>query len=230
MLKDLESIFDLTQEELSAPAHHPKNLMLIWFFDEWLPACCGNDAFYGPTTRYYNRATKGFLVGSVRAQYVSAEDEAMGRIILENCEPKWKLIIPEKAKDSQWKLPPYKKDDKRTHKWHETKWSRSDSGAKQHGGWAREAVTRFQKQVKAVLDFRKADRKEGGYDSGQPKHFWYDHGLKLMREKHQITDLVYQVTRKRKAKNIIAPRKLDYKVELEVDDEFSVGSETSAGC
>ena len=154
-----------------------KKALLLWYFDEWLPAINGME-YYSIKIRTAQMAvSKVDLPNGTKAAAVPLKGEAFGLIMYENYYEKWKLIAPKRANNPNFKIPNYKKDDETTHKWHKTKWSDSSSG--KTTGWNPQVYEAFSGYIKHIKDVREADRKNG----------WttYKIALELMKVKHNVT-------------------------------------------
>ena len=178
-----------------------KKDILLWYFDSWLPACAGIE-HYSPTVRYYKRATHGTIVAppDTKVALVPIESEAFGRLILENCEGKWKHVVPKKAADPTWSMPKDNKKDPKVHKYHVTKWSDGNNGQVKIGGWKNEAIQKFGDHTKSIEEFRNEERDKKGGKS------FYAVGLKLMRDEHGISDEKYCGGKKRKRGVSLEPK------------------------
>ena len=224
-MEELQNIYSLPAE--NDPRYAEKKAMLLWYYDVWLVALAGLDMF-GDHERCYKRATKA---SSIRYNgnlipLVTIEAEAFGLLMLQNCYPKWQHIVPMKAKHgSNWAVPKLNKNTPETKKYHATLWSDPKAGKDQGGGWDPVAYESFKGHIQAVQKMRQLDKKN--------KHAIHEMCLKFVRAKHNVTDVEYvpKSSRKRKrAKNVnLAPMvNLDLEA-FEVEDDFSVGSETSSG-
>jgi hypothetical protein len=216
----------IPKEDDTAEVQAEKQAILGWYFDSWLPACAGIE-HYGPKVRYYHRATKGCpVLGGAKVAYVPIAAEALGLVIFENCEQKWKHIVPKKVKDPNWKVPTYNKSDKTTHKYHVTKWSDGSSGQVTCGGWKDEGVTKFGEHMKAIETFRAKDKKD--------KHKFYQFGLNLLRELHGVNDTKAPGLSGRKRKRPTLEKQAPKiptvnETFSEDEDDFSMHSEVSSG-
>ena len=125
-----------------------------WYWCEFLPAAaCATD--FPSEFRLYNLPVQPFGKNKIA---VTKECEAFGAIVVENCYPKWKHIIPEKVKDDRWKIPEFVKEDKTTHKWYDTRWSDGRNGQVKGQGWSNEAYEELNVAIKRVKNFRKQDK------------------------------------------------------------------------
>ena len=121
---------------------------------------------------------------------VSAKGEGMLRVIYTNCHPRWEIMAPEMANNTDWKCPPYNKEDFDTHKWWKTKWSDMHSGKVEGAGWKPGAFTALNQHVKAIVQLRKVDSKRGFQ--------LYNYCKKLVREKYGVKEKKATGKRKRK--------------------------------
>lgn len=121
--------------------------LFVWWYDIWLTACAGHQ-FWKTDIRHYSRIIdKVALADGQQIANVTPQSEGFGLLLMENCQFKWKAMLPHKAKDSKWKVPAYKKDDKSTHVYHNTAFSDSKSGQVKGGGWKPEAFQTFNDHV-----------------------------------------------------------------------------------
>ena len=100
------------------------------------------------------------------------------------------------------------------------------SGKDQGGGWDPQAYDSFKEHIKAVQEMRSLDKKNRHSSI-------HEMCLEFVRaKKHNVTDteFVPKASRKRKrgAKKVALAPVVNLK-DFEVEDDFSVGSETSSG-
>ncbi len=212
---------DLPEDEES-DEYKEKEKLRTWYFDFWLPACAGNQ-HYGPHRRCYYRATKAVKDGNPqhpKVAYVPIHSEALGLVMMMNCAPKWKHVIPKKAENPSWSVPAYSKSDKNTWKYNKTVWSDNKSGKVVAGGWKEGAIIEFNAQLEILKKFRAADRAN--------EHKFYNSGLELLRKKHGVTEeepAAVGKRRKRKA-GALEDRATPKFTEVdEIEDDFSVYSD-----
>ena len=221
-LQDLLTVCDLPAED--TPNYQEKVDILVWYFDHYLVAAAGNCA-YGKETRWYKHATKTIKVEGKNQSVVLWQAEAFGLLVFENCLEKWSHICPQKAKDPNWNVPKSNKKDARTLKYHATKWTDGKTGQQQGGGWKQGAYDQYAVYQKHIVAVRKKDR-ENQWAS-------YNLALELMRNKHGVTAAEAPVARKNKRKRQepgpLAPRGAHLELDDDVEDAYSVGSETSSG-
>ena len=218
--EDLDSVYDLPTDE-NDDNYNTKKAILVWYCDYFLPAAAGL-THYGPTVRYYQRATRGTTIQGFPIAHVPLESEAFALFLFENCLPKWAHIVPKKADEGlDWTIPKYNKDDKTTHKHHLTVWSDGRSGQVEHGGWKDGALEAYGNYMQKISDFRKEDKLND----------WKVHNLCLdfLREENDIVrlDASNKKKRLRNGKPVLAPIEA-YELP-EVEDTFSLGSEISSG-
>jgi len=193
-----------------------KKDLIIWYMDVYLPYAVGVEN-YGPTVRYWKLPINAMDVNGEKKPICSRQGEAMGLLVYHNCLPKWEHIVPEKAKDCDWKAPDYDKEDERTHKWHVTEWSDGKSGQVPGGGWKPDAYVEFNNYNKHVRKFRKDDKAN--------KWAKLKEGLRLIRAANEITSSKYTKKRNRSGKaKPAAPTYVDIE---EMSDDYSVHSECS---
>ena len=168
-----------------------KRLILTFYSDELVAACVG-DCQFPLKIRKFHAMTDTRLVDGKEKPRVSVKGEAMLRVIYTNCHCRWEKMAPEAAKDSEWKIPQYSKEDEDTHKWWKTKWSDMHSGKVEGAGWKPGAFTALNQHVKDILAFRKMDSKRGFQ--------MYNYCKKLVREKHNVTEKTATGKRKRNGK------------------------------
>ena len=172
----------------------------------------------GPTIRRFNMMVDVLMINNKKKPRVTVKSEAFGWVTWENCYEKWLNIIPKKNGDSDWVAPNYDKEDPSTHKWHVTKWSDQHSGQVPGGGWAPGAFSTLNERVQTILAFRKGDH------AAEPKWKMCKFALALIRKKHKITEAAHSNKRKRNKTPVTMPIYED--IVDDVEDDFSVGSET----
>lgn len=193
-----------------------KKDFVTWYFDHWLPACAGVD-HYGHTKRWYKKATAPVVVNmklGLKVPLVPMQAEALGFVIMENCESKWKHIVPKKAADPNWKVPVKSKD---TAKYHKTKWSDSNTGQVKGGGWHEDAVTQYSNHLTNIEKFRGGERKD---EKDKKVTSFYTLGLEYVREKNQVQTDVHITSKKRKRSSPSLERKKPVAIH-KVKDSFS---------
>ena len=222
-LEDMKTVYDLPPDD--DPKYDEKKRILLWYFDIYLPAATGKEA-YGPTVRYYKRSTKGCKVAGEGMAVIPQEVEAFGLLLFENCLPKWKHICPKKAEDPTWSVSQLDRNDKANEKYHETKWTDGKTGQVQGGGWSQEGYDAFNSYIMHISKIREEDK----------KNQWAVHelALQLMRDEHGITDTKKSAPKKRKKGGKASNQLEDFQSgpkweQPEVEDTWSVGSEDSSG-
>lgn len=232
-IEEIDTVYDLPEDKES-DEYKEKVKILTWYCDVYLEAAAGKE-FYGSGKRFYERATAStWLVDDFgskkrKVKVVPVQSEALGRVMYHNCHEKWLHICPMKAKHGKdWPIPKKtkeNKDDPQIKKYHTTLYSNPDAGQVKGGGWSDEGYEKYDECVADIKKIRDQDRKN--------KHVLYKMCLDLIREKHGITSTAPAPKKKRKKTPQVGPKKKRYVpkvVEEDFDeDDFSVGSEGSAG-
>ena len=232
-IEETDTVCDLPEDKES-DEYKEKVKILTWYCDVYLEAAAGKE-FYGSGKRFYERATAStWLVDDFgskkrKVKVVPVQSEALGRVMYHNCHEKWLHICPMKAKHGKdWPIPKKtkeNKDDPKIKKYHTTLYSNPDAGQVKGGGWSDEGYEKYDECVADIKKIRDQDRKN--------KHVLYKMCLDLIREKHGITSTAPAPKKKRKKTPQVGPKKKRYVpkvVEEDFDeDDFSVGSEGSAG-
>jgi hypothetical protein len=188
-VEEIVTVYDLPKK--GTENYQRKRAILTFYSDELVAACVGDDQFPLKIRKYHTMVDTR-MIDQKEKPRVSAKGEAMLRVIYTNCHFRWELMAPEVAKDSDWKIPQYNKEDEETHNWWKTKWSDMHSGKVEGAGWKPGAYTAFNQHLKAILDFRKMDSKRGFQ--------MYKYCKKLVRERHNVTEKTAAGKRKRNGK------------------------------
>ena len=195
------------------PTYQHKIEKLLWYVDIYLPATAGL-GICGKVDRSYKTMGEAVeLPNKTRVPMVPVEAEAFGWLMLENCQEKWKLIVPMKAKNPRWSIPQFSKDDSSTHQYHNTKWTDPKTGKDQGGGWDTSAYPVFSSYIQTIQKIREDDKK-----NGFPVQKMC---LAMIREKHGITAEERPKKRRRRGdkKPKLAPAQ-EMNFVLQVKDEF----------
>ena len=142
----------------SHAGYEKQQKLLIWYFDMHLAKLVGEER-WGVEHRYYLLAvstTKEEVYGKKRT-LVTAQSEAWGLMMLENCHDKWEAFWAAKTKDVSFVVPRHNKDPA-THVHHKRKWSNPFAGQKK--GWEDEVFTVLDNHSEEIKAFRKADHKK----------------------------------------------------------------------
>ena len=208
--------------------------MKNWYQQVWLPALA--DSFVS-TVYNYKKSVDTEMVFGEKKPLISVEDEAFGVLMLMNCTPKWKHIIPEKANiqgGTSWKVPPKSKNKPENDKYHQTLWSDGKMGQGQGGGWDSKCSTTF-KELQEHFDNIRSE------DQGN-KWARYKEMLYVVRAYNDIKSKVPTPKRSksRSKKPSLAPLEEEEDFQpfkkpklnnayADEDDNFSVHSEGSSG-
>jgi hypothetical protein len=189
---------------------------LVFYMDDWLVRVAGHEN-YKPEIRHYRMPVQTMEVAgeTKKAQHISKESEGHGIVILKNCYSKWKVTIPQKLANSEWKVPEYNALDPNTHKYHQTRWSDGRNGQVKGGGWAPEAYDELSTQISRINAFRKEDKSNG----------WIVHRkmLEILRKANNVTEK--EPTRKRKRRGRPVEERVYNDVVEMSDVEFSEDEE-----
>jgi hypothetical protein len=207
-------VYDLPEE--NHPTYARKLLLLTWYVNDWLVKCAGYE-HYGRNIRPYVLAVNTKMVEGKKVPYVSQESEGFGRLLFENCREKWMHTLPHKCADESWTVPPLKKKDESTHKYHATKYSDSNTGQVKGSGWSPEAYIALGNHIEVIKKFRKEDKKKK----------WKTHRFckKIIRTKLDVTAKKHDKKRKR-GKEKAAPPKYEPVKEMS-DCCVSTGDDAS---
>jgi hypothetical protein len=216
-VEQLRDVYNLPEKDNVEYAH--KVDFLLWYMDCLLPAAAG--ASFDRTKRPYYRPTQTLPLYGKNRVIVESTTEAFGWLLVENCQKKWEAIFPEWKKNSDWKIPKYRKDDRSTHPFHVTTFTEPTGG--QGVGWKPEARSALEKYKKEIHDFRTKDNKT----KWKILNFCKD----LIRKHHGITaSSPASKKRKRAPRAKAALSAEDFQdVNDESDKEFSEHSEDSSG-
>lgn len=138
--------------------------LLTWWMDHFMPMAVGLE-FWGPNIRCFCLMTEKAIVdGDVSGKekvLVTATSEAFAYLLYANCRDKWIVDYKYLMKNGrQAKIPQYKKDNPETHK-HKNKWSNSNTGSVQGGGWDKAGLKYFMDMVDKVTKFREEEEQDG---------------------------------------------------------------------
>ena len=94
------------------PTYQGKIEVLLWYADIYLLAAAGL-TLYGKYNCCYKMMSEAVDLPNKkhRVPMVPVEAEAFGWLMFENCQEKWKVIVPMKAKNPRWSIPQFSKDD-----------------------------------------------------------------------------------------------------------------------
>ena len=148
---------------------------------------------------------------------VTAQSEAWGWMMLENCRDKWDAHCKAKRADSSFKIPKYGKKKTEVHKFFTCKYSNAFSGQKP--GWDTAVFKVLDDYNAEIQAFRKKDSKKG----------WnYFKAVKdLLREANDISEQVPIPTKDNKKRSHAEMAEVDYNESEDESETYSVGSEDS---
>ena len=126
------------------------------------------------------RMVPGFETTNLKGPMLTVSCEAFGLVLVRNCWDKWVEIVPQKAKDHNWPIPKWNKDDKDTHKYYKTLWSDGRNGQKKGQGWSPEGYEALNQEMDKLTKFRAEQKKE--------KFAKYLAVLKLVRTTNEVPD------------------------------------------
>ena len=118
-----------------------KKVLLTWYADNYLEKAAGLE-FWGQSIRPFSYLTdKAEVPGDptkVKKVLVTVTSEAFGRLVYANSRNKWLLDMKYKKLNGKTKVPKYNKNDPTTEafKDHVNKWTSSQTGQVQGGGWS----------------------------------------------------------------------------------------------
>ena len=210
-LEDFTDVYNIPEKE--DPSYQGKMDVLLWYIDVYLVACVGQ-TLYNNTNRFYLLMSSPVVLPNEedRVPMVPVEAEAFGWLMLENCLEKWMIIVPTKAKNPNWKIPQYSKNDESTHKYYKTKWTDAKTGKDQGGGWDPASYRVLASYMTTIQNMREADKKNG--------HPIQKMCLSLLQEKYGVTEKPPAKKRRRgDKKQKLAPVD-ETNFVLQVKDEF----------
>ena len=198
-----------------------KKELLLWYVDDLIPYCVGNDQ-WGKNTRRYNMMVSPVLINGKAKPIVTAKGEAMCWTIYSNCYKKWVHICREIRADPTWKIPKFKRNNESTHQYYDTRWSDNCSGKVTRGGWKPEAFTVFNAYTKDISAFRLEDHRAG----------WkkYRFAKNLLRKEHNVTATKYTGKRKRKSSPEATPRKFSAMMLVKLRKKIAWIHQTNTYC
>jgi hypothetical protein len=209
-LKDIQEILDLSPKTLNEPKYKKAKELLLWYYDEWLPAILPRE-FWREDIRHYKLLTDTVEIAGKQKVLVTVASEAFGLLMWENCHDKWVNYFELKDKDGD-KAPVPTGKHPEAHK-HQAKWSDGNSGQVKYGGWKDEAYDFFEKLKGQLKEWRKVEE-----ENGKPaQKFAFD----LMRSTHKKTGKTpaddKKTTRKKKKTSpvVVEPKRR----KLTVEDE-----------
>ena len=210
-LEDLTDVYNIPDKTDSA--YQGKIDVLLWYVDIYLVAVAGL-ALYGKVDRCYKIMSQAADLQNkkLKVPMVPVEAEAFGWLVFKNCEEKWQVIVPKKAKNARWSIPKFSKNDSSTHQYHNTKWTDPKTGKDQGGGWDTSAYP-VSSYIQTVQKIREDDKK-----NGFPVQKMC---LAMICDKHGITDEQRPKKRRRRVdkKPKLAPAQ-EMNFVLQVKDEF----------
>ena len=152
----------------SSDEYEKKKKFVIWYWEHWLPAIAGQGNPFRDSIRHFQLPSDKVPVEGKLAQKedpeiqnVTKESEAFGYVMYQNCYTKWSHIIPKKVEDADWEMPPHKREDESTHKYHQTEWSDGRNGQMKGQGWSPLAYVAMNDANRMIRDFRREDGKNG---------------------------------------------------------------------
>jgi hypothetical protein len=154
------------QDRENSPAYkkYPEAVeLLTWWMDSFMPMAVGLE-FWGPNIRPFHLMTdKQLIEGDISGKekvLVTITSEAYAYQTYANCRDKWIADYEYlKKHGKKAKIPTYFKKDPSTFK-HKNKWSNSQTGSVQGGGWEQKGLEYLQERVKAVAALRVKEEKE----------------------------------------------------------------------
>ena len=117
VIPTLDQIKALHKMPRSDDPNYPKNKsLLIWYMDHFMSALAGIDR-WGEDKRYHKMPVDLLEVAGKERVLVTAQTEAFGWMLLENCHDKWTAIWKEKKavqlRGGKFTVPTYNKHDPR---------------------------------------------------------------------------------------------------------------------
>lgn len=180
---EIIDILQLHPAELEKPENSTQKDIFLWYFNDWMPAVAGKQ-WFGDDIKKYKLLTDLQDVRGTKRVNVTITSEAFGLLMYENCQVKWQRMAQYKAKHGKKARFPKAKDDKDLDgngiDYYQAKWSDSNMGQVQFGGWAAEAYERFEVLKELVHGLRIEDEKNGKAMQNYAK--------KLIRELHKVDE------------------------------------------
>jgi len=181
-VEEMEAVWDFDPEDMCDSANQEKQVLLLWYLDDWLPEVVGHD-FWDQTNRTTRRVTdKIHLPGDKSGNkkvLVPITGEAFGLLMFANCRERWIESFACQAKNNGKKPPQYRKNNPETHKY-KNKWSSSRGGRQIGGGWDEEAFKYYNSMIAHLKSIRDEEKATG------EKRF--EKGLEIVRNHHKKRD------------------------------------------
>ena len=135
-----------SQEAIQKYREELNFFMMYW--DKLLPPCAGGSTWWRESIRFNQCISTAKAQG---VECVPASSEAMCYLIIENNEERWKKIFAKNncGRNKEWKVP--KSNANEETKEFATKYSSSNAGSPQYGGWANEGRRRYN-AIKAMVE------------------------------------------------------------------------------
>lgn len=182
-IDEIIHVLSLTKEALEADTDDARvyKALFLWYYDKYLTAAAGKH-WWRDDVKHYYLPTDTQDVAGVQKVNVTITSEAFGLLVYENCQQKWLRQLTYKQNyGKNAKFPKGKKDtdlDGKTADYYNAKWSDSNEGQVQFGGWAPAAYDRFEVLKQTVKNLRDEDAKK---DKEMQKF-----ALKLIKEDNQV--------------------------------------------
>jgi len=162
-IPSLDEVKALYKKDLLKPndkGYARQKKLLICYFDNYVAKLVGDDR-WGVDKRYYSLPVSNSneeIYGKERT-LVTAQSEAWGWMMLENCRDKWDAHCEAKRADSSFKVPTYGKKKTEVHKFFTCKYSNAFCGQKP--GWDPAVFKVLDDYNAEIQAFRKKDSKKG---------------------------------------------------------------------
>jgi hypothetical protein len=173
----------MSEEALEQPKNALRKELLIWYFEDVLPAFAGKH-WFGEDIHRYKLMTDTVLVNKVPKVYVTMTSEAFGWTLWESCEVKWeRMFLFKKKHGPKAKFPKAKgeKDvDGKGPDYYAGRYTDSMTGQLALKGITDEGIEAFVKYCQQVKQLREADEANG--------KAMQRYALKIIRAKHGCTE------------------------------------------
>ena len=131
--------------------------LLIWYWEEWLPAVAGVE-FWGVNTRLEKLPVDKILLGEKKIVLINGATEGFGLLQYENSRDRWLQTFEWKDHNKGKRPPQYNRKKPETHIF-KSKWSDDQQG--KGSGWANEAYEVFVRRQNEIKAFRAEEAKNG---------------------------------------------------------------------
>ena len=139
--------------------------LFAWWWEEYMPKAAGSAKIWNKKLKYYGRLSDHAPPNNPYQVYITPSTEAWGLLLILNCRQRWPKLLELKAKSSD-RITYVTSAKKGTEKagtiyidLHQSpefqgKYTKSDSGQKQFGGWSTEGLKKYTELMKKNKEAR----------------------------------------------------------------------------